>query len=82
MTWRPLFSPRPIEIGTAFEIEQIQTSPCIAAGPLLEAATETLISLPDCVIVTGTDITPSVFLVAPMALSMPARSLPITCADR
>jgi len=37
--WRPLFSPRPIEIGTAFEIEQIQTSPWVASGGLFEAET-------------------------------------------
>ena len=46
-----------------------------------EAATETLICLPVTVIETGTDITLSAFSVSPMALSMLARSLPITCTD-
>ena len=48
---------------------------------LARAATETLICLPDNVIDTGTDITPSAFLVSPIALSMLARSLPITCVE-
>ena len=50
-------------------------------GTAAEAATETLICLPVTDIETGTDITPLVFSVSPIAPSMPARSLPITCAD-
>src|SRR6185312_8611688 len=46
----------------------------------LLASTDTLICLPDNVIVTGTDITPSALPVVLMAPSMAARSLPITCA--
>ena len=68
-------------IGTAFETEHIQTSPWAAADGTLLAATETLSSLPDNVIVTGTDITPAALLVSLIALSMLARSLPITCAE-
>jgi len=66
--------------GTDFVIEQIQTSPCETADSLL-AATDTLICLPASDIVTGTLITPVPLSVLPIALSMPARSLPMTCVE-
>ena len=52
----------------------------IAPGSLL-AATETLICLPASDIVTGTLITPVSLSVLPIALSMPVRSLPMTCVE-
>jgi len=70
-----------MEIGTAFEIEQIQISAWDAAGGLFEAATETVICLPFTFIDTGIAMTSPPSRVTSIARSIPERSLPITWAS-